>query len=200
MIAAARLALALAFSAAPEHAFAHAPVQGIGGFYGGLLHPLLVPAQALALFALGLLAGQQEPRRRKIIMMLFAAALVAGIAAIVAAIAVTEATAVLYALAALSGILVALARPLPIIVSGAIALVTGAAIAFDSVPDEISMSASLLALAGTGIGAFLLMMLVADVSAAGTRAWQRIAVRILGSWTAASAALVLALRLAQPGG
>ncbi len=36
---------------------AHTVIPGIGGFPGGLLHPLLVPAHALTLIALGLLAG-----------------------------------------------------------------------------------------------------------------------------------------------
>ena len=40
-------------------AWAHPPPLGIGGFGGGLLHPLFVPAHLFALLALGLLIGQQ---------------------------------------------------------------------------------------------------------------------------------------------
>jgi urease accessory protein len=200
MIAAARLALALVFSTAPQLALAHSAVQGVGGFYGGLVHPLLVPAHLLALLALGLLAGQQDPPHRRAVMISFAAGLVAGIGAILAAYAFESVTSAVYALGVASGLLVALARPLPLILTGPLAVSTGAAIVLDSVPDEISMSAAFLALAGTGIGAYLLLMLVADVTAMATRASARIAVRVLGSWTAASAALVLALRFARPGG
>lgn len=200
MIAAARLALAFAFATTPQLALAHAPIQGIGGFYGGLLHPLLVPAHLMALLALGLLAGQQQAQRRRIVLILFAAGLTAGLTAVLAAFAFESAASVLYAFGAVTGILVALAVPLPLMISGALALATGLAIAIDSAPDEISISASIISLAGTGIGAYLLVMLVADVTAAAAGAWQRIAVRVLGSWTAASAALVLALRLTQPTG
>jgi len=43
---------------------AHAPFIGVDGFYGGLLHPLLVPAHAMALLALGLLiAGAAGSRK-----------------------------------------------------------------------------------------------------------------------------------------
>jgi hydrogenase/urease accessory protein HupE len=49
---------------ATDPAHAHDVVAGVGGFYGGLLHPLLVPAHVLALTSLGLLIGQQTPRQR----------------------------------------------------------------------------------------------------------------------------------------
>ena len=44
---------------AAQPALAHPPPLGIGGFAGGLLHPLFVPAHLLAVLALGLLIGQQ---------------------------------------------------------------------------------------------------------------------------------------------
>ena len=43
---------------APGLAVAHSPMQGIGNFYGGILHPILVPSHLLALLSLGLLIGQ----------------------------------------------------------------------------------------------------------------------------------------------
>jgi hypothetical protein len=59
------------------------------------------------------------------------------------------------------------------------------------------MQATFLALAGTAIGAFLIVMFVAEVVVALRRDWQRVGVRIAGSWLAASAILVLTLRLAR---
>ena len=50
---------------------------------------------------------------------------------------------------------------------------------------------------GTVLGATLILGLVAFAASRPTRDWQRIGVRILGSWAAASALLVLALRLAR---
>ena len=48
-----------------ESARAEAPMGGIEGFYGGLLRPILVPAHALGLLALGLFIGQQDSRDRR---------------------------------------------------------------------------------------------------------------------------------------
>jgi urease accessory protein len=176
---------------------AHDAVAGIGGFYGGLLHPLLVPAHVLALTSLGLLIGQQTPRQRAGLLGLFAASLIAGIIVIVAAFATTSAGHAILAVAAAGGISVAIARPVPVLVSGPLAVIAGAAIELDSVPQEISMRTTLVALTGTAIGAFLVAMVLADVAVYLKRDWQRIGLRVVGSWIAASAILVLALRLTR---
>ena len=49
-----------------QPALAHPPPLGIGGFAGGLLHPLFVPAHAMAVLALGLLIGQQAAWSRAV--------------------------------------------------------------------------------------------------------------------------------------
>jgi urease accessory protein len=115
---------------------AHDVASGIGGFYGGLLHPLLVPTHTLALVGLGLCIGQHVSRQRAVLLTLFGVSLVAGVIMIVSAFAVTAAE---YAILAVAAALTAYCR----------------------------------------------------------RDWQRIAVRVAGSWIAASAILVLALRLAR---
>src|SRR5262249_62376878 len=99
---------------------AHDGVSGVGGLPGGLLHPLLVPAHALALLALGLALGQQ-PRWRAGVL-LFGVGLVAGITLIVAAFAITADTAVL-AVAAMAGMAVAVGRPLPLALAGPFGIV-----------------------------------------------------------------------------
>ena len=53
------LLAAMAFVLSAQPAFAHPAPLGIGGFPGGLIHPLFVPAHAMAVVALGLLIGQQ---------------------------------------------------------------------------------------------------------------------------------------------
>jgi urease accessory protein len=176
---------------------AHGMASGIGGFYGGLLHPLLVPAHVLALAALGLCIGQQAPRQRAALLALFAASLAAGVIVIVSAFAVTAADDAILGVAAAAGLALAAARTHWLFVSAPLAVIAGAAVELDSVPEEISMSATFLGLAGTAVAAFLIVMLVSDLTAYWRRDWQRIAVRIAGSWIAASAILVLALRLAR---
>lgn len=181
----------------PHPALAHTAVPGLGGFYGGLLHPVLVPAHALALLGLGLWLGQQDARDRFAFLMIFAAALIAGIGAVVAAFAFEDAEIGVLATAGVAGVLVAVARPVVRLVSAALAVMLGIALALDSVPEQISMRASLIELAGTAIGAWIALMAVASLGAAARRPWQRIGIRILGSWTGAAAIFVLALRFAR---
>jgi hypothetical protein len=47
------------------------------------------------------------------------------------------------------------------------------------------------------VAAFVTLALVAFLASHAARPWQQIGVRVIGSWIAASAILVLALRLAR---
>jgi hydrogenase/urease accessory protein HupE len=169
----------------------------MSGVVGGSLHPLAVPAHALALLALGLLIGQQSGGRRLAPFLAFVAGLVAGLAAIAFAFGPTSAANVLLAAAAVTGLLVALAHPLPAFVSVPLAAIAGIALGLDSPPEAISIAVGTVMLIGTGLGASLAVAAVAAGTSCLRRAWQQIGVRILGSWIAASAILVLALRFAR---
>jgi urease accessory protein len=178
-------------------AAAHTPIEGLGGFYGGLLHPVLTPTHGLALLGLGLLIGQQPAGKRLIPQMLFALALAAGLLALALAVGETAAGAVLLAAVAISGALVAAAFRLPIWVLGPLAVAIGGAIGLDSPPEVISFQAAIVMLIGTGLGAAIALGLVVEGAARMARDWQQIGVRVLGSWTAASALLAIAVRLAN---
>jgi len=65
----------------------------------------------------------------------------------------------------------------------------------DSGVSGLSRRETFAALCGCWLGAVLLLILVAGVAEMAHRSWQRVALRVLGSWTAASGALVLALAL-----
>ncbi len=175
-------------------AFAHLPIAGVGGFYGGLLHPILVPPHALGLVALGLLLGRQQVRR--VAMLSFSVALVAGLAAIALAIEETQAGDVLLATTAVIGVLVAAAWSPPHPVGCVLAAITGATLALDSPPDTISIEEGNVILLGTALGACIALAAVVELRHHLTRPWQLLGVRIAGSWIAASAILVLALRIA----
>ena len=103
----------------------------------------------------------------------------------------------LLVLALATGLLVALARPLPEAVGCALGAATGFAIALDSPPEVLSVREANLMLIGTGFGATLLLIVVVEAASRLRGGWPRIGARILGSWIAASAILVLALRLAR---
>jgi urease accessory protein len=192
-----RFAAAVFVLLTAEPALAHSTIPGATGFLGGLLHPFVVPAHLMALGALGLLLGQQASRARIALLAIFAVALAAGVAAIASALAAENPDVAVLAAAAILGLLVALARPVPLIGVAPVLFVTGVAIELDSVPQEISVAETLLALAGTSVIVFLIPTLLAMLMARLRRDWQRIAVRIAGSWIAASAMLVLVLRLAK---
>ena len=167
----------------------------MSGLIGGLLHPLAAPAHVLALLAIGLLIGQQ--RSRLLPLAAFLIGLAAGLSALVFAVATTSAANVLLGAAALSGLLVVLARPLPAFVSAPLAAIVGIALGLDSPPAAISIAVAIAMLIGTGISASLAVAVVAVGTSYLARTWQQIGVRILGSWIAASAILVLALRFVR---
>jgi urease accessory protein len=176
---------------------AHSPIEGIDGFYGGLLHPILVPAHALGILALGLFIGQQDSPHRRVPGAIFAAALIVGLGAIVLAVGQTPAGDILLVNTAALGVLVAIARPLPRPVAWLAAAVTGAAVGLDSPPQVISIALATVTLIGTDLGACIALAIVVGVTASLRRHWQLLGVRILGSWIAASTVLALAVRWAR---
>lgn len=185
------LALALSGSAAQAHDFIAS-----AGYLNGLLHPLLVPAHTLCLLAFALMAGQQH--RPISLAALFLAALLAGIPVIMfGTFSIDIIPVALLACGAAAGLLTALGRPLPWVIPAAILAAGAIALIIDSVPSVVSKRETILALGGTTVTATLTMTLIAYAVPKLTRDWQRIGVRILGSWTAASALLVLALQLTR---
>ena len=185
----------LAFAASGHAAQAHDFIEG-AGFLNGFLHPLLVPSHALSLLAFGLMTGQQPSRI--FLAALFPVALIGGILLIIYAVfPIDLVPLVLLASGACAGLLTALAQPLPRIIPALILIAGGLALIIDSVPSVVSKLDTLLALAGTVLTATLTLGLAAYLASILTRDWQRIGVRIVGSWTAASALLVLALMIAR---
>ena len=191
-------AVAVLILVASGHASrAHDFIAGVGA-WNGFLHPLLVPAHALSVFALGLMTGQQDRTSRVILAGLFAAAMIAGIFMIMGtAFPLDIMPEILLGGGAAAGLLTALAKPLPRFVPALLLAAGGLALIFDSVPSVISKRDTILSLVATVAAAALLLGLVATAAAMLTRGWQRIGVRILGSWSAASALLVLALRFVR---
>jgi urease accessory protein len=172
-------------------------IDWLGGFYGGLLHPVRTPTHGLALLGLGLLIGQQPADRRRLPQVSFVLALAGGLVALALAVGETPAGEVLLLGGALSGALAAAAFRLPLLVLGPLALAIGAAIGLDSPPEVISVQEGVVMLIGTGLGATIALALVVAAAARMARDWQRIGVRVLGSWTAASALLAIAVRFAR---
>lgn len=180
----------------PAAAIAHSPIKGLDNFYAGFLHPLFVPAHLLPILVLGILFGQQGPARLQAAIIVFLAAVVSGLTATLLSPGWSVELVLLIGAAA-TGVLVALAIPLPVVTYVALAALLGLMVGIDSAQDDLSGRGLLAALLGTCIGAYLLLlyaMVFADFFS--RRDWQRIGLRIAGSWIAASALLVLSLSFA----
>jgi urease accessory protein len=192
-----RAALAAVFLCiASAAAQAHTVIPGIGGFSGGLLHPLLVPAHTLTLIALGLLAGRFSVPAQGLLLMIFAIAACASFALIAMAYSATRAETLILCLSAALGLVLAAGLMLPLPVAAGLTAVIAGALMFDSVPPVLSVSETALSLTGTAMAAMALAAASAYLSSALPQRIRQMAIRIAGSWIAASAIMVLALRFA----
>jgi hydrogenase/urease accessory protein HupE len=183
----------LAALALPAHA--HSPIDGLNDFYAGALHPFASPAQLIALLALALAIGQQAHgvlQAAKAPLLTLAAALALGLATHrVIGDPLTDRA--LLVLAAGIGLAVAAQAALPRSAWAVLAAAVALAVGWGSGPGAADGAARALALAGTAAGVLLLVTYVAVMTSAARLPWLRIAVRVVGSWLAAAALLVLAL-------
>lgn len=171
-------------------------MAGIGDFYGGILHPVMVLPHALTLLVFGLLLGQRGVRAMRYAYPSFTLCLLVGLCLAgfgIPPFAATEPT--LLVVATACGLLVAAQRPPPAailaVLGGTLALLIG----MDSGVTGLERRETFAALFGCLVGAVIFLVVVAGVAEMAQRAWQRVALRVLGSWIAASGALVLALAL-----
>jgi len=170
------------------------PVAAARALAGGLLHPLLAPAHVVALAGLAVAAGRAGSRVA--IVAAFALGLAGGLGAIAWGVGETPANDVLLAAAAACGVLAAGLPRLPAWLAVPPAPVIGVAIGLDSPPQAISVGAAVPMLLGTACGGVIALALLAAAASALAGRWQGIVLRVAGSWLAAIAILVLALRWA----
>ncbi len=193
-------ALALLALAWPGRALAHSLGARFGDFYGGLLHPTTALDLAPPLVALGLLAGQNgKPAARRMLLVLPAAFILGtGLGGVLPAPAyVTTVNAGSFLVL---GLLLALDAALP----SALLLGLGAGLGLcNGLANGSGMAGGadpvlfLLGSALAGLGAILLpSAVVVSLEAQ----WQRILVRVVGSWLAAVGAMILALPQRLPSG
>jgi urease accessory protein len=156
---------------------------------------LLLPVHLAAMLALGLLIGQQ--RWERAVIAVYVAALLTGLGAIALAYAPTLAEEGLLGATALTGCALAWARPWPEWAGAALAAGAGLALALDSPPEALSLAKANLELVVTACGATAMVWAIARLGQWLNRSPAHLATRIFGSWIAASAVLVLALRLVR---
>lgn len=194
--------MALLLAVGTGESYAHSPIKGLNHFYNGLLHPLLVPAHLLLLIAAGLLVGQRGLKQNEMSLYGFLLAASFGLVATRLATPIFVFAGglerVLLTCTALTGVLVALRAPLPRAACLLLGVIVGLLIGLDSAQEVLVGRDGVVALMGTALGLNLLFWYPLCISdALRDTSWPQIGVRVAGSWLAASALLVLALRTTQ---
>lgn len=182
-----------ALLAIPRLGFAHSPIEGIDTFYGGLLHPVFVPAHLLLLLAVGLFIGQRGVKDNQSAVLVYLVAVAVGLITAWFSIG-SEIEMLVLGAAASIGMLIAVSPVVNRYWCALIAASAGLLLGMDSAQDALSGKEKLVSLLGSGLGLYLLFlypMALADIF--NKKPWQITGIRIIGSWIAASSLLVLAL-------
>ncbi len=197
MIQLSRTLLSAFFILLPQIALAHSPIKGIGVFLNGILHPLLVPAQVIAIVALGLLYGQHQEDKNKKSVLLFLMAIICGLF-LTGLFNIPDVSILLLIIATIIGLIVVSGLTIPQAIYIILAVIVGIVVGLDSVQVDLDTRSTIVSLFGSGVGIYFLFLYSMALSESLTyKHWQRIAVRILASWLCASALMVLALRFSH---
>lgn len=176
---------------APRSASAHLVSTGLGPFYDGLGHFLLTPEDLLPVVALALLAGLAGAGLgRAVLYSLPAAWLAGGLAGLHLGGALVPPAVTALVLLGL-GLLVAADRRLPMPAGMALACLLGL---LHGYANGVAMAAAGLgapALLGICTALLVVLALLAAHVVSLRRWWERTAVRVAGSWIAASGMLML---------
>ena len=158
-----------------------------------MLHPLTALEHLLPIIGLSLLAGQQGPHRARWVLWLFPAGLLAGalLAGHVEPIWLVTWFNRLSFVAV--GILVAAAARLPLPVLGTTALLLGLAHGVENAAGISPPIAMHLFVPGVVVSGITLVAIFAAVAVSLQVPWQRVAIRVAGSWIAAIGILVIGL-------
>jgi urease accessory protein len=173
--------------------FAHSVDKRFGDFYGGMLHPLTTLEHLLPILGLALLAGQQEARRGRWILLVFPLGLLVG----ACTASYMEPSAFVTWFNRLSfilvGILVVATIRLPLPVLAAFGLLLGLTHGYENVAGISSTVAIYLFVPGVVVSGIALAAVVSAIVVSLQAPWQQIAVRVIGSWITAIGLLVIAV-------
>jgi urease accessory protein len=183
--------------ALPELAQAHSPIPGIGFFYSGMLHPLRVAEQVLAMLALALLLGQGGMDRALLAIVSFGIGLLVGLPILTYGSEWTGSIAVnlLLILAAAVGLCTATAVRTTTLLQCLLAILVASCVVADSVQEGIPAGKFALATFGVLCSSFLIVVDVGWLVDSLKARWAQIGVRIVGSWICAASFMVLVLRV-----
>jgi urease accessory protein len=167
----------------------------VTGLIGGLMQAML-PVHVLAIISVALSAARARLWPGFGFVTAFAAGLAAGLATLAFGAGETSAADVLLAVVLLSGVATVAAVTVPRRVVESAAFVVGYGLGLDSPPDAILLRDAILSLVGTWCAGVTLLAAVFAAATPLARPANGIALRVAGSWIAATAILVLGLRWA----
>ena len=170
---------------------AHLVTTGLGPVYDGIAHLALSPVDLAVVAVLTLLAAMRGPRQaRWLLAVLPASWLLGGVFGLISPIeaSLSWATGLSFLLA---GALVAAERDLPLPVVAAFAAVIGALHGYLTGSELAQTPRAALELAGTLVALIVLVTLLAGLVVSVKRFEARVAVRVMGSWIAATGLLVI---------
>ncbi|MBM7036747.1 HupE/UreJ family protein [Vibrio ulleungensis] len=181
---------------APVPAFAHSPIEGVGSFYNGLLHPVLVPSHLLLLIAVGIFLSQQLSEKRLVSFGMFSAMTLIGLA--LTHFYAPSLANYLLAFSLITGGLVAANLVLPLWIANLLLGSTGLMLGLDSSQDTLFDLDKWLILIGNAISMNFIVLNVMLVASRVRLHWQKIGLRIIGSWVTTIALLMLAFSAFVP--
>jgi len=169
-------------------------MKGVGDFYAGMLHPLTAIECVLPMIALSLLAGQQ--RRRSTIGILLSFPLACGAGASLGVVFPSGSYFIVINTAAMAvlGILVALARPLPISVCIGLSTALGLSLGWANAAELTVGTSPYRFIPGLALVALLLISYGAGLVRRLSAPWAQVGFRVVGSWIATVGILVLGLK------
>lgn len=173
---------------------AHISAGGIVDSYSGLLHPFTEPLHIISILGLGFLLTQQGKAIPPGGWLAFCAASVVGLVAFSLGLT-PPVTLVLLPLTMLMGILVAVRPTLPRWFCMLLSISTGLMLGLDSIAETSGLGKLVITIFSTTTGLGVALLIVIGWGDYFTRDWQKIGIRVIGSWVAASALLVFALGL-----
>jgi hydrogenase/urease accessory protein HupE len=189
--AASLFAMALIALAAPAQA--HLMNTGFGAFYDGLAHLFVTPEDVLPVIALALLAGLRGPRYGRGVLVALPLAWfgACGVGLLLSAAPPVPPVAVAAAIVVL-GALAAADQPLPLGVLVGLALLIGLVNGAINGSELAAADAGGVVVVGIACAIVIVIALLGGQIATIRTASARVAVRVAGSWIAASGLLMLA--------
>lgn len=175
--------------------FAHPTSPRNAGYAALVLRPFIVLDHALCLAAAGLLAAQQKAIGVPIALSALLAGLAAGFTGIFFVPSFPGDVFLPMAGAAVLALIVVIEPALNRWLVAALVFFAGVAVGFNTYPEAPMLYVLALTLGGLMLGAGLLFTMIAWPVSLLQKDWQRIGIRIAGSWIVAIVSILLALTL-----